>query len=68
VGVVRLALELVQGSCEHNNEICVSIKSEEFLDHLGNIRFFKKKKLCFTKFLDCSLNTNNIDYYFVLKF
>ena len=33
--MVQLALEIVPGPCEHNNEISVSIKSEEFLDHLG---------------------------------
>jgi len=32
--VVQLDLEIVPGSCEHNNEISVSIKSEKFLDHL----------------------------------
>jgi hypothetical protein len=41
VDVVQLALEIVPGSCEHNNDISVSIKSEEFLDHLG-IHQFKK--------------------------
>ena len=33
--IVQLTLEIVPGYCEHNNEISASIKSEEFLDHLG---------------------------------
>jgi hypothetical protein len=65
--VIHLSLEIVSGSCEHNNAISVSTKNEEFLDHLG-IYQFKKKKLSPTKFSVCSLNTNNIRYYFVLKF
>lgn len=66
VDVIHLALEIVPGCCEHNNAISVSVKSEEILDHPGVYKF-KKKKLSFTKFSVCSLNTNNIRYYFVLK-
>ena len=61
--VIHLGLEIVPGSCEYNNEISGSIKSEEFLDHLDIYQFFKKKKnLCSKKFFVSSLNTNNIEY------
>jgi hypothetical protein len=32
----------VAGSCEHGNELTVSIKGEEFLDHLKVYKFLKK--------------------------
>jgi hypothetical protein len=66
VDVIHLTLEIVPGSCEHNNAISVSIKSDGFLDHLGVYQF--KKKISSTKFSVCSLNTNNIRYYLILKF
>ena len=59
-------LRNVSDFCEYDNELSGSIK-HEVLPNLGKYQFFKKASAP-RSFLLYSLNKNNIEYYFILKF